>query len=229
MVTPLLALPYEQTDEYRQKRAILNERAARFRAETGFEGSISFDFQNMKFSDISGSFRDLVVTAPQDTVNMSNVFDRVFTKVNPFITAQNGHFIKGSTTWNGNISLVRYEQVVNGYKVSGAGFITISYWSNTNRVTILDCTVDLPEVSAPINITLDQAIRIAIQRYDPNYNYIPDNVLSHPRSRLVYCQIPDDEGTAIYRLCYMISFWGLTLYIDPSSGEIVHTRTLIID
>jgi len=64
MVVTLIGLPYEQTEEYIQKQAILNERAARFKAETGFEGDITYNYQYIKFSHIIGNFRDIVITAP---------------------------------------------------------------------------------------------------------------------------------------------------------------------
>lgn len=47
MVVPLSGIPYEQTEEYAQKQAILNERAARFKAETGFNGSLRSGHSSM--------------------------------------------------------------------------------------------------------------------------------------------------------------------------------------
>ena len=100
IVVTLIGLPYEQTEEYIQKQAILNERAARFKAETGFEGDITYNYQYMKFSHIIGNFRDIVITAPQDTVYMKQVFDRVLAKVKPYISAQEGQLFKGKTLSN---------------------------------------------------------------------------------------------------------------------------------
>ncbi|MFO8144284.1 MAG: hypothetical protein R6T89_00920 [Candidatus Syntrophosphaera sp.] len=60
MVVPMMGVPYEQTEEYARKQAILDERAARFKAETGFEGDIWYSHQAMKFdiiSAISGIFK----------------------------------------------------------------------------------------------------------------------------------------------------------------------------
>jgi len=95
-----MGVPYEQTEEYNQKQAILNERAARFKAETGFEGDITYNYQYMKFSHIIGNFRDIVITAPQDTVYMKQVFDRVLAKVRPYISAQEGQLFRGKISSN---------------------------------------------------------------------------------------------------------------------------------
>lgn len=71
MVVPLMGLHYEQTEEYTQKQAILNERAARFKAETGFVGDIGYSYQTMGFSNYRSNFRDIPITAPHDILMLT--------------------------------------------------------------------------------------------------------------------------------------------------------------
>ncbi|MCB5268307.1 MAG: hypothetical protein LHW46_09405 [Candidatus Cloacimonetes bacterium] len=215
--------------EHERKTQELNQLAERFKAETGFEGDITYNHQYMTFSNIIGNFKDIVVTSPQDTVSMRQIFDRVVAKVTPFISAREGQLIRGKTSSNVNGTRVRYEQIVNGYRIEGAGFLNVAYNYETKKITVTDATVSIPSEQIPINIGINQAVQIAIQHYDPNYNYDPGNELSNPRSKLVYFAIPDEIGSHQYRLCYMIAFWGLTVFVDPSSGEIIHTRSLIIE
>ncbi|MFO8144285.1 MAG: hypothetical protein R6T89_00925 [Candidatus Syntrophosphaera sp.] len=160
---------------------------------------------------------------------MKQVFEQVLTKVKPYISAREGQLERGEIESHPIGTWVTYRQLVNGYKIEGGGVLRIDYNISTSEIIVTDNTIDIPDDSVPIDICFDQAVHIAIQRYDPNYNYDPDNELSHPRSKLVYFPIPNENDSYEYRLCYMIAFWGLTVFIDPSSGEIIHTRTLIIE
>lgn len=73
MVFPLMGIPYEQTEEYAQKQAVLDERSRQdSRQKRDLWGILATTF-SMQFTTISGSFKDIEVTAPQDTVFMRSV------------------------------------------------------------------------------------------------------------------------------------------------------------
>jgi len=55
--------------EHARKTQELNQLADRFRAETGFEGDITFNHQDMKFSQLYGTFKDIHFTAHHDTMS----------------------------------------------------------------------------------------------------------------------------------------------------------------
>ncbi len=230
MVVPLLGIPFEQTEEYNQKQAILNERAARFKAETGFEGDIAYNYQYMTFSIIFGNFRDIVITAPQDTVYMSQVFDRVFDKVKPYISAQEGQLFKGKTSSNTYITRVRYQQIVNGYPVFGAGSLKISYNYQVKQLSINNSTVCIPDDYIMPILTNEDAIKIYA-------NAVPEDELLNlfsnrsPKFELGYCNINEYklDIDPEYRLCW-VGGSERKLVIDAVSGEIyVNEMAVVLD
>jgi hypothetical protein len=211
MVVTLIGLPYEQTEEYIQKQAILNERATRFKAETGFEGDITYNYQYMTFSNIIGNFRDIVVTAPQDTVYMKQVFDRVLAKVKPYISAQEGQLFKGKTLSNIIGSRVSYEQIVNGYRIEGGfGYLKMSYNFTTCKLSIVDDTADISSDIIPINITLKQAVKLSQDEVYNGADVIPCN------HRIAYT-LGDNDGGKEFYLCYVLNFEDYTINVDVSN------------
>lgn len=214
MIVPLLGIPFEQTEEYTQKQAILNERAARFKAETGFEGDIGYNYQYMTFSIIFGNFRDIVITAPQDTVYMSQVFDRVFDKVKPYISAQEGQLFKGKTSSNTYITRVRYQQIVNGYRIEGGfGFLKMSYNPTICKLSIVDDTADISSEIIPINITMEQAIELA-------QNEVLNGADAKPYNPRIAYTLGDNKNDNQFYLCYVLVIRGYTVCIDVSNSTI---------
>ena len=224
MVLPMLGAPCEQTNETAAKQAILSEKAARFRIETGFVGDIGFSHQSMKFSNYRGNFRDISVTAPQDTAFMKQVFEQVASKVMPHISASEGQLFRENIRRSIGRTSVIYRQIVNGYRLERDGVLNLAYNFATSEFVVTDNTKYITGELVPINISLDHAIQVAIQRYEHNYNYDVNNFLTHPPTQLVYCSIPNPNGSSQFRLCYKIGLSVMVVYIDPSSGEVIHTR-----
>lgn len=203
MVLPVMATPYEQKEEYKQKQAILNERAARFKAETGFEGTISFNHQYMSFSRLSGSFKDIVVSAPQDTVFMRQVFEQVVSKVLPYIPASEGQLFIGNIMSNQWSTGVRYLQKVNGYNIENAGLLTVSYSNTLKTIAIMDNTVEVASFVVP-TVSSERAMHLyhsCISQDDVSpLSKIP------PTIKLVYFNINlySKNSNPDFRLCWVI-------------------------
>ena len=214
--------------EYERKTRELNQLAERFKAETGFVGKISNDTNRMCLGYYEGRFADIQISAKADTVSFRLAFEQILDKVLPYTYSHRGQLSRSRITNTFGVIETAYYQQVNGYRVEGAGKLSIAYEPGRNGFAIGNGTVDISNELVQINISLDQAIQIGIQRYDPNYNFIPDNELTHPRTKLRYFPIPNEDGIEQYRLCYMVAFWGLAIFIDPSSGNIIDTKTWII-
>jgi len=211
-----------------RKTQELNERAARFKAETGFEGHIGYNLQSMQFSTISGNFMDIEVTAPQDTVFMRNVFDQVVSKVLPYISAREGQLIRRQLSKNIFGISVSYYQDVNGYPVFGAGSLKISYISQVKLFSIANSTVPiLDDYVSPV-LTNEDAIRIYAKT-------VPDDELLNlfsnrsPKFSLSYCNIHEYKFDIepVYRLCW-VGGSGRKLVIDSVSGEIYVNEPAVV-
>ncbi len=228
MVFPLRGIPYEQTEEYKQKQAILNERAAKFKAETGFEGYLVYSHQTMRFSNYFGNFKDIQVTAPQDTVSMAQVLAQVLIKVKPYIVAREGQLVREKIESRVNGTWVTYRQRVNGYGIDVAGVLRIGYNIPTSEIIVTDNTVDIPDESVPINITEDEAINAVLQRYDTNVDFDINHWMFRRHVKLVYAPIEYASGIVEYKLCYLVSFGGGVNYVDPTTGEVIYIRKIRI-
>jgi len=210
MVFPLMGIPYEQTEEYAQKQAVLDERAARFKAETGFVGDISYNLQGMQFTTISGSFKEIEVTAPQDTVFMRSVFDQVVSKVMPYISAREGQLKSGKVVSNVLGTRVIYWQKVNGFSIEGGGgSLRIHYSLATRQLSVNNGTVDISSDPISINLSLEQAIRLVQEKVFDGAEVKPTN------PRIAYVPIDNENGQAYY-LCYVLNNQGYTFFVDVS-------------
>jgi len=214
VVSTLMAVPYEQTEEYRQKQAILNERAARFKAETGFEGSITYNHQYAKFSNITGNFRGIEITAPQDTVSMRQVFDQVVLRMRPYLSAQVNQLYSGGVSCHDMGSRVIYRQIVNGYKIeNGWGLLKLSYSNASKKLNILDNTAVINSETVPINISLEKAIKLAQNEISIGANEMPNN------PRIAYTLSGDSTDPRHY-LCYILNFRHKTVCVDVRDSTI---------
>ena len=214
VVSTLMAVPYERTEEYRQKQAILNERAARFKAETGFEGSITYNHQYARFSNITGNFRDIEITAPQDTVSMRQVFDQVVLRMRPYLSAQVNQLYSGGVSCHDMGSRVIYRQIVNGYKIeNGWGLLKLSYNNASKKLNILDNTAVINSETVPINISLEKAIKLAQDEISIGADEMPNN------PRIAYTLSGDSTDPRHY-LCYILNFRHKTVCVDVSDSTI---------
>jgi len=214
VVSTLMAVPYERTEEYRQKQAILNERATKFKAETGFTGSITYNHQYMRFSQISGSFKGIDVTAFQDSVHMREIFTQVLAKVSPYIASRQDQLVRAKVVSNEFGTSTIYRQLVNGYKVEGGiGFLKMSFNSSTRKMTIIDDTASIRSDVVPINLSLNEAlelVRVKIYNGNEQTPYNP---------RIAYTLV-DVNGGHEFFLCYILDFWDYTVCVDVSDSSI---------
>jgi len=198
------------TAEPERKTRELNQLVERFKTETGFEGDISYDLQSMKFSNISGSFREIEVTAPQDTVFMRSVFDHVVSKVMPYISAREGQLSCSKVRSNINGSGVIYWQNVNGYSIEGGGgSLRIHYSLATYQLSVNNGTVDISSDPVSINLTLEQAISLVQEKVFDGAEVKPTN------PRIAYVPIDNENGQAYY-LCHILTNQGYTVFVDVS-------------
>ena len=171
------------TTEHERKTQELNQLAERFKAETGFEGDISYNLQSMQFSTISGNFTDIEVTAPQDTLFMRNVFDQVVSKIMPYISARGGQLKSGKIHSNMHGSGIIYWQKVNGFSLEGGGgTLRIHYSLATRQLSVTNGTADISSDPISINLSLEQAISLVqdnvfdgaeVKPINPRIAYVP--------------------------------------------------------
>jgi hypothetical protein len=219
LVTMLLLLLYTMVfasedagdaAEHAHKTQELNQMAERFKAETGFEGYIGYNLQSMQLSTMSGSFIDIEVTAPQDTVIMRSVFDQVVSKVMPYISARDGQLKSGKVNSNMNGSGIIYWQKVNGYSIEGGGgSLRIHYSLATRQLSVNNGTVDISSDPISINLSLEQAISLVQDKVFDGTEVKPTN------PRIAYVPIDNDDGQAYY-LCYVLVNQGYTVLVDVS-------------
>ena len=210
-----------EAEEYWRKTQELNRRADQFKAETGFVGDIGYSYQAMDFNNYRGNFRDIPITAPQDTVAMGKVFEQVLKKVKPYIRAREGQLVREAIVSYINRTFVTYRQRVNGYGIDGAGVLNIGYNIPTNEIVVIDNTVDILDDNTIPKLIFGDAVRI----YDENIE--DDEAIKRIRTRrpfltLLYSNIYNDwvgDTRSEYRLCWV---GGLTrcIYIDAHTGEV---------
>jgi len=216
VVTTLMAVPYEQTEEYRQKQAILNERAARFKAETGFEGDIGYNYQSKNLSSYRGNFRDIDVSAPQDTVAMGLVLVQVFEKMKPYLLAREGQLFEGSQEWKSKM----WVQKINGYSVYPGGYLSIRYNDETNDFIINDATVDIPNTLIPIKVSKEYAMQIMIDEYKKS-DFYKGQVRSVSREpSLEYLRLSKSQHPSEYRLYWSMMFFDISFSVDVQTLEV---------
>ena len=223
------------TDEYLRQRAILNERAEKFKTETGFEGTISHSksFREtgpMRFGNLFGNFRDIEVTAKKDTVIMRQVFEQVRTKIMPYVRAEEGQLFAEKVITDITMTRIMYYQKINGYPVYRAGRLVIDYNFSTSEFVITDNTREISSEYVPINITEDEAINIVLKHYGDEGKFDINNSVFRGMifGGLEYDPILLDSGEKKDRLCYIIFHGGYTNYVDPSSGKIIHKEGIVI-
>lgn len=70
-------------DEMQRKTKELMALSERFKAETGFEMWIIFNYDSMELASFRGKFSDITISTVRDTMEMLRVFDRVMNKASP--------------------------------------------------------------------------------------------------------------------------------------------------
>jgi len=201
-----------EEDERQAKECQLDQVADRFKAETGFRGEINYDTNRMCLGFLEGKFADIQITANADTASFRVVFEQILDKVLPYTFAKREHLSRSKISKQTGYIRAVYFQQINGYRVEGAGKLTIVYEVGRNGFRISNGSVELPE-NITINISLEQAVKIAQDNKLIGDNDKPNN------PRIAYVKGDDKNGNRYY-LCYVLSFYGYSIYIDVSNSVI---------
>ena len=223
VVISLNANSNEDMQEYNRKWNIMQERAERFKQETGFEGTITQHFREngpMRFGSIGGNFSDIVVTAKEDTVIMKQVFEQVRAKVMPYVKAEEGQLFAEKVTTDITVTRVIYNQKINGYPVYRSGRLVIDYNFSTSEFIITDNTREISAEYVPINITEDEAIEIVKKHYGETSNSI--FVIRTLQPPLAYSPINEKANFNYFKLCYLVKYNDILHHIDPTTGNIIY-------
>lgn len=219
MVVPLSGIPYEQTEEYAQKQAILNERAARFKAETGFNGNLEYDLKGMKFKRYSGRFASIQFPAFQDSILYMRTFEEVLVRILPYISANRQQLVKKYLTMNNWANWIEYRQIVNGYSIESGGRLSIVYTHSLKRVSILDETYDIPPIPRGEIIPEDEAYNIAWDHYVRSKNFDEKAPRVKRKISILYRNRIQDGKQQPLRLCWKVVFPKVLYYIDAYTSE----------
>jgi len=219
VVSTLMAVPYEQTEEYRQKQAILNERAARFKAETGFKGDFQYDHGAMKISEYWGHFPNIQFTSPMDTTSCKQTFYSIFEKIVPYISAERHQLVEAGISISEWSCSIRFVQKANGYPIETGGRLNIVYYPKQNRLFILDETVDIPPTPVGSIISEDEAYSIAWEHYSNSQNYDSKAPKVKRIISILYRNRIQNGKQQPFRLCWKVVFPGILYYIDAYTSE----------
>ena len=217
----------EQAEHWEKVRQ-LDQLAEGFKAETGFTGRILTSTERMLLYYYEGRFADIQITAEADTASFRAAFERILDKVLPYTFAKHEQLSRSRITNNLGRIKTEYYQQINGYRVEGAGRLSIVYETGRNGFAIGNGTVELPE-EVTINISLAQAIENAKEVYNSDYKFDKSVKFSDPKTELLYTRNPKNPADTSYSLNYKISYWGLAIYIDPSNGNLSYTRSFLIE
>ncbi|MDD3282928.1 MAG: hypothetical protein PHY41_05585, partial [Candidatus Cloacimonetes bacterium] len=215
-------------EEYVRKTQELNQLAERFKAETGFRGNVSYDLNRMCLGYYEGKFADIQITAEADTASFRTAFEQIMDKVLPYTFARREQLSRTRITNMHGIIETYYYQQVNGYRVEGAGKLSIAYESGRNAFAIGNGTVELPDGDVLPVLSYDDAVNTysAIVPNDDLLNMFSNRL---PKFRLSYCNIFEYqfEKSPEYRLCW-VGGSARKLVIDAISGEIYVNESAVI-
>ncbi|HOH98713.1 MAG TPA: T9SS type A sorting domain-containing protein [Candidatus Cloacimonadota bacterium] len=206
--------------EYARKTQELNDRADRFKAETGFEGDITYNHQYMNFSQLYGTFNDIHLTAPCDTVLAGQALDQIMLRFTPFTLARESQLVLSRHEHSRYMVTKIWKQVVNGYSVHPGGIISVSYNIDTQEFIINDATVDIPNTPIPINISKEDAKQIMINEYKKSEYYNGRVRGSSQEPSIAYNRISTSKDPLQYRLYWSMMFFQVSFSIDVETLEI---------
>lgn len=207
--------PAEEAEHWEKVRQ-LEQLADRFKAETGFTGSIESSTERMRLSYFDGRFADIQIAADADTASYRAAFEQILDKVLPYTFAKREQLTSSRITHNQRTIETDYYQQINGYRVEGAGRISFYYEKEYNRLEIGNGTVVLPEITQ-INYNSEEATNIAIQYHrakcsQPEQQNKPPYLIEDLRFF--------DSDTSGYSLKYIIYIGDFVYYVDASTGRL---------
>jgi hypothetical protein len=196
----------------------LDQLAERFKVETGFRGSIETSTERMCLGYYEGKFADIQITADADTTSFRAAFERILDKILPYTSAKREQLTRSKITNNLGIIQTDYYQQVNGYRVEGAGRLSINYETGRNGFSIGNGTVELLAEEVKNKIAPSEAELIAIQDINDK----------HDISAKVYNLFYSKEGSDFYYLAYFIVVTRISnssceyfdYWIDALTGQI---------
>jgi hypothetical protein len=206
----IVASEYDsEADEIQRKTRALNELAERFKAETGFEGDITYNHQYMRFSRLYGTFNDIHLAAPCDTVLAGQAIDQIMLRFTPFTLAREGQLVLSRHINSRYMVTKVWKQLVNGYSVHPGGIISISYNIDTQEFIISDSSVDIPNTPIPINISKEDAKQIMLDEYSRSEDRHPYLTGRSQEPSIGYLSLSSDGIPSPYRL-----YWSMGIYLD---------------
>ncbi|MDD2227796.1 MAG: hypothetical protein PHY48_00105 [Candidatus Cloacimonetes bacterium] len=206
--------------EYQRKTRELKALSERFKAETGFEGDISYNLQKAKFSILHGTFYNIQLKDPQNEELAERALDQVMLTMSPFTSAREGQLFPLNIESNQSAVSKKWEQRVNGYGVYPGGYIRIAYNISTNEFVISDATADIPNTPIPINISKDDAKEIMINEYKKSEFYNGRIRGSSQEPSIGYHRISTVGDPTPYRLFWSMMFFQVSYSIDAETLEI---------
>jgi hypothetical protein len=213
--------------EYAEIVRTLDQLADKFKAETGFRGEIKYNLEKMRLGFFEGKFADIQITADADTSAFRDVFEQILTKVLPYTFAKREQFSRSKITNNlGRVKTVYYQQI-NGYRVEGAGWLSIVYETGRNSFVIGNTTVELPNEPLREIITEAEAYQLALDLYKKTEWYTEKYYISCKKV-IAYKSRTIDGISQPYRLCWRISFPHMNYFIDAISKEIYSEKSIIL-
>jgi len=211
--------PAEAAEHWEKVRQ-MDQLAERFKAETGFTGSIQHNLERMRLSYFEGKFAGIQITATADTASFRAVFEQILDKALPYTYAKREQLSRSRITNNLGIIQTDYYQQVNGYRVEGAGRLTINYETGRNAFAIGNGTVELPDVDVRNMITKEEAEKTAlIDKNDSRYQKakvksIFYTNLGSDAYYLAYLVLVSDDSKPI--------LGDYTYYIDGITGKVLN-------
>jgi len=214
-----MGIPYEQTAEYAQKQAILDERAARFKAEAGFEGDLTYSHHDMKFLRYYGQFTSIQFPSTKDSTSYKQAFNSVLERILPYISARRTELVEADfrlSQWNNSIT---YRQMVNGYPIESGGRLVISYKLAQKRIVILDETVAIPFAHFGDIISQEDAFNIAWDHFVTTDLFSEKTPKSRSKTSIVYRNRILNGNPQPYKLYWKVAFPGILYYVNAYTSE----------
>ncbi|MDD2332516.1 MAG: hypothetical protein PHI68_07690, partial [Candidatus Cloacimonetes bacterium] len=219
--TAILAIEdYSVAEEHKRKTQELNQLADRFRAETGFEGSISYNYQYMRISQIRGIFCGIQMKDNWDTGLAEYELNQVLQRISPFTLSREGQLIPMEMEITQTGLSQMWVQKVNGYSIHPGGYIQMTYHSPTDKFMITDATVDISNEPVPINISKEEAKQIIINEYKKSAYYNGRVRGSSQEPSIAYNRISTSKDPLQYRLYWSMMFHQVSFSIDVKTLEI---------
>jgi len=207
----------DQADHWDKVRQ-LDEMAERFKAETGFTGSINYGYERMRLGSFEGNFSDIQYSADEDTIAFRQACERIVEKILPLSPVNRMQLSMSRISKSVRGYTTDYIQQVGGYRVEGSGFIVITYEEGRKRFSIGDNTVELPEGDVSAMISKEAAEQIAlIEKNDEHY--------IHAKCLNLFYS---NEGSTHYYLAYLVIissdnsplYDDVLYWIDAMTGDV---------